>query len=217
MIRSDYFMRQIEQFVNALAEIIFGKKNKQETLLELDKIAKNYLGLDIAIIESMSFNQLKTVFEIDINQYHMKCFMAAELLYKKFKTERLDIDSSMINLENYLKSFELYFEAIQDNKYFQNLNVYDRMNELIKVISKYQIVPNIKFKIMRFFEISGNFAAAEDMLFDLIDEKYNRIQEEGIKFYTRLLDLSDSKLAMGNLPREEVYEGLVRFKSMTNI
>ena len=30
MIRSDYIMRQIEQFVQAIAELLFGKKNNQE-------------------------------------------------------------------------------------------------------------------------------------------------------------------------------------------
>jgi len=217
MIRSDYIMRQIEQFTQAIAEILFGKKNKQESLLELDKLGKSYLGLDLAMMESMSFNQLKTVFEIDINQYHMKCFMAAEVILKKYEREIIESNLSETVLENYLKSFELYFEAIQDNKYFQNSNVYENMNKVNQVISKYDINPDIKFKILCFYEISGNYAEAENILFDLIDDKYNSIQEDGIKFYNRLLDLSDSELTAGNLPREEVYEGLASLKSRINI
>jgi len=210
-------MRQIEQFVQAIAELLFGEKNKQESLLELDKIGKSYLGLDLAMLESMSCNQLKTVFEIDINQYHMKCFMAAEVILKKYEREINESNLSKTVLENYLKSFELYFEAIQDNKYFQNSNVYENIDKVNQEISKYDINSDIKFKILRFYEISGNYAEAENILFDLIDDKYNSIQEEGIKFYNRLLDLSDSELTEGNLPREEVYEGLASLKYMINI
>lgn len=213
MIRSDYIMRQIEQFVQAIAELLFREKNNQEFRVELDKIGKSYLGIDLEMMESMSFNQLKSVFQIDINQYHMKCYMAAEVFLRKLEREILESNLSKTVLENYLKTFELYFEAIQDNKYFQNSNVYKNMEKVNQIISKYDIDPEIKFKILRFYEVSGNYAEAENILFDLIDDKYDSIQEEGIKFYKRLLDLSDSKLVSGSLPREEVLEGLAGLKS----
>lgn len=213
MIRSDYIMRQIEQFVQAISEILFGKKNKEEFQIELDKLGKRYLGLDLSMMESMSFNQLKTVLQIDINQYHMKCYMAAEVLIGKYENEILEGNISKMVLGSYLKSLELYFEAIQDNKYFQNSKVFEKINKIIRTVSKYDIEPDIKFKIFGFYEISGNYAEAENVLFDLFNDKYIGIKEEGIKFYKRLLDLSDSDLVTGNLPREEVLEGLTDLNS----
>jgi hypothetical protein len=181
--------------------------------VELDKIGNMYIGFDLDMMEAMSFTQLKNVLSIDINQYQMKCFMAAEILLAKHKTAKDNLHISGPKFEIYLKIFDLFFEAIHDNTYFQTSAVFDKINEVIQALSGYKINQNIKLKIFHFHDLSGNYGAAENVLFELIGDKPLQLRDIGLEFYKRLLNLDDATLVAGNLPRDEVIEGLVTFKS----
>jgi len=61
----------------------------------------------------------------------------------------------------------------------------------------------------------GKYSQAEDALFEMIEaeDAGEGIVEQGIAFYTRLQQKSDAELLAGNLPREEVAEGLAHLKA----
>ncbi|HEV2660598.1 MAG TPA: DUF6483 family protein, partial [Ktedonobacteraceae bacterium] len=68
-------------------------------------------------------------------------------------------------------------------------------------------------KLFAYYELSGQYARAEDTLFDLLETGNNReMVESGRAFYTRLLAKSDADLQAGNLARDEVDEGLAQLK-----
>ena len=62
---------------------------------------------------------------------------------------------------------------------------------------------------MHFYEQAGKLSAAEDVIFDMIeDDESGDAVEFGRAFYERMMELSDEELAKGNLHRDEVVDGL---------
>ena len=213
MIRSDYIMRLIEQFAQALAKILFKKENNEQVIIKLDDLSQQYLGIDIQMLNSMTSDEILSLFTVNGDLYFVKCFMAAELFRKECEANELIGASYDSNFDNYLKSFLLYFESIFNNYELQNADVFSSIQKIIKIIGKYKLPASVKFKIFLFYELSNDFAAAENMLYELVDDKYDQILKEGIAFYQRLLAKNDEDLEKGNLPRDEILEGLRTFRN----
>ncbi len=79
----------------------------------------------------------------------------------------------------------------------------------------YEIPLNIKEKLFRYYEFTGKYDKAENILYELIEEDSNYINE-GIRFYIRLVSKSEDELKKGNLPKIEVNEGLTYLKEKLN-
>jgi len=59
----------------------------------------------------------------------------------------------------------------------------------------------------------GKYARSEDRLFELAKRRPEEGLQVGIPFYERLLKKTDQELERGNLPRNEVKEGLEELKA----
>jgi hypothetical protein len=69
---------------------------------------------------------------------------------------------------------------------------------------------------MKYFELTGKYSQAENVLFDLVELNPVAARNEGIKFYERLQILSDEKLEAGNYSREEISQGQRDFNERLN-
>jgi hypothetical protein len=75
-----------------------------------------------------------------------------------------------------------------------------------------------------YFEYTGRYARAEEMLFDALGtevgaevdyaEEMEEMLEQGAAFYSRLLGKADQKLEAGNLSRYEIQEGLTKLHQL---
>lgn len=85
-----------------------------------------------------------------------------------------------------------------------------KLGELLESIRVGELPARVGVLLMCHHEHSGQFAAAEDVLFELRDTLgySDWLGELGVSFYKRILMRSDTELSMGNLPRTEVAEGL---------
>jgi hypothetical protein len=80
------------------------------------------------------------------------------------------------------------------------------------------VLPNATAEMLvHYYEQTGAYARAENVLFDLLDtnEDPQRIADTGAAFFTRLMDLSDSELEAGGLSRDEVQAGLEDLSLLT--
>jgi hypothetical protein len=70
--------------------------------------------------------------------------------------------------------------------------------------------------LWRFYEQNGDFARAENVLFELLEEYgvTETVIPHGVAFYERLLARSDFELSSGGLPRDEVEAGLRELRTM---
>jgi hypothetical protein len=64
--------------------------------------------------------------------------------------------------------------------------------------------------LITYYETSGNYEAAEDVVYDWIDSEPGSSEplEAGIAFYQQLLFKSDEEIEAGGLSREEIEDGL---------
>lgn len=90
-----------------------------------------------------------------------------------------------------------------------------KLGELLESIRVGELPAGVGVLLMCHHEHSGQFAAAEDVLFELRDTLgfSDWLGELGVSFYKRILMRSDKELSMGNLPRTEVAEGLQTWTS----
>jgi len=83
---------------------------------------------------------------------------------------------------------------------------------LLDKLDEYELPFEINDLLWRFHEQTGDFAKAEDALFDLLDDAPDLVPE-GIDFYERLATLTDAELLEGDLPRDEVAAGLAELQA----
>lgn len=136
--------------------------------------------------------------------------------------------------EQYKEAENTLCEIIKKNELF---NGKEKLIELYKISKQYGKAEDMLQKLFinsktiyaknkvnkdlfELYKISGQYAKAEDVLYEMIQhtkdfevEKYKGILEHGIRFYEELLNNNDEQLEKGNLPRNEVYDGLNKLKS----
>ena len=66
----------------------------------------------------------------------------------------------------------------------------------------------LNFKIIDYYEFSGQYSKAEDLIFELIENNNKDIIDRSVSFYKKLLHRTDAELESGNLSREEVNDAL---------
>jgi hypothetical protein len=68
--------------------------------------------------------------------------------------------------------------------------------------------------LMHHYERTGQFAKAEDALFDIIEAApaHQQVLEFALAFYERLQSQTTTALEAGNLPRAEVQAGLAQIR-----
>lgn len=92
------------------------------------------------------------------------------------------------------------------------------LNELLKLFDGRGLPVRVAVLLMCQHEHTAQFAAAEDVLFELRESLgwSEWMAELGRTFYERLLKRTDSELTAGGLPRVEVEQGLLDWRQFTS-
>jgi hypothetical protein len=203
----------IEQIVRVLAKILFNVEmgNYRGAFDEIDSAFKGLTGLDYNFLNSLSDKDIIALLKIseDNEITGAKCFMIGKLLKEAAGLKAMEENNYRINSE-YQKALSLYLEGILSNRnsirlfedYFKDIDI------IIEKIKNDEISPDIRFKLFKFYELTGKFDKAEEELFSLEKLNYSEIQKEGINFYKKLEMMSDDELKKGNFSREEAKQGL---------
>jgi Family of unknown function (DUF6483) len=217
MINKDYVLRLAEKFGRFLAIILHLRQANQfeDALIYIDDLFLQMLGLTSSFINSVSeelvLKMISPLGELNVE----KCLWIAVLL----KAEG-DIHEDMGNVDEsyyrYLKSLHFFLAVPPLESNTGELDVGAEVDELLNKLEAYELPGQTKAKLFHYFEQTGRYSRAEDLLFDVIeaDEPAHDMVEQGIAFYTRLQAKSDDVLLAGNLSREEVEEGLEQLKGM---
>jgi len=215
MIRNDYIMRLIEQFVRILSELISKQKSltTEQIYTELDKAAINYLSLDLELLNKMTWTELLHFFTHNEERDAARCYIAAEMIltYAYLNKRHMDIPEPRI------KALALYLEAITTSPELQKSEYFNKVNDVLEKVSAVEIPEDLKLILFRFYELTNEYGRAENILFELTELAIPDLEKIGIDFYQRLLKLSDQELAAGNLPREEVQEGMQTFRQKSHL
>ncbi len=213
MLRNDYLMRLIEQFTQATALILGFKKAKKykNSLAAIQDTVQQIFGVDAKFIDTIPEEDLLILLKVNGNVDPDRAVMIAALqrITGEIFEERNDSDASYFA---YLKSLTLYLEVAisPEEPIFSEYPT--EIEPLLTKLEPYELPYQTKHRLWRYYEKTGNYAKAEDILDELIEtgESQGDILSQGISFYKRLLVKTDADLNAGNLPREEVEEGLTR-------
>ena len=213
----DYIMKMIQQFTNAIARIMGLKaENKIEESQEvLTDTLKGYTGLNNEVLEALPYEILVQKVSGSRQTNTVKSLVLAELLNQQ--AEIYEIKGEMSRSRNlYLKSLNIMINAILngDNSVLEQNE--DNSNELIEIIGRFDVPKESALLLFHYYELTKNYAKAEDVLFELIDEAEvnNDLLARGIAFYERLINIDQTELQKGNLPIDEVLEGLANLKEL---
>jgi hypothetical protein len=210
MIRSDYIMRMIEQLSQVLVQIIFHKRNEEydQAVVQINRALKSLVGLEPETIHSLSAEEIIQLLKLGDRFESEKCLVVAKLIKEDAEVMQLSNPGDQSIDRSYEKSLYLYLEALLAIPDFEEESYLKDISELIGKLQDYPVTQTLKFKLFRYYEWCGQYARAENLLFELVESDYPEIRPAGIKFYQRLRHQSDADLILGGLPRSEVEEGL---------
>lgn len=216
MLQRDYLMKMTQMLTTVLTKVLFNKEKKNyiEAEKEIESAAKTIVGLDLNLIKILNVEDvIKLMKTSDV--YAGRCLISAELLkeYGDILGEKDRINES---IDIYIKSLWLYLETMLTKELPEPEIYFDRVNFLIKSLVTAGSDKNLKIKIFEYYEYSGQYSKAEDILFELIDSDTEGIKDKALKFYERLQMKADDELVKGNFSLEEVEESIEEINSRFN-
>lgn len=213
MIRRDYILRMIEEFIRALARITSLTRSKQfaAAASAIDEEFQKLLGKGADELGQLSETELMArLMEGEGTQaVRDKCLLLTTL----FK-ERGALHAAQNQTEEarafYLKALNLVLGVMLCGEAFERPDFVPKVEELLSLLSEAVLPTATNAALMHHYERIGEFGKAEDRLFALLDADPDNqaLVQWGLTFYERLLHQSDSALLAGNLPREEAEASL---------
>ena len=209
MLQRDYLMKMTQLLVAVLAKVLFHKEknNFDDAQQELESAAKSMVGIDLKLISILSIGDILQLMKTS-DVYAGRCLVSAELL-KEYGDILIEKGKPEDSADIYHKSLCLYIEAMLTKEVPYRVDYYPKINFLISLSNKLNFSPAFKQQLFEYYEMSGQYSRAEDILFEMIEDEVEGIDKKGIKFYERLQKFSDEELFKGNLSREEVDESLL--------
>lgn len=211
MINKDYILRLAERIGRTMA-IILGLREAdqlEDALIYIDEMLLQTTGLTSRFINSLSDEMLiQALSPLGMLDFD-KCLWVAALLKAEGDIYKAK-DNGTESYYRYLRALNLFLAAqAQDRVLVQN-EFFTDIDDLLQQLAEYELPARTKRKLITYYELSGHYAKAEDILFELLepDPTNPALRQEGLDFYHRLLAKNSYDLQAGDLTREEVEEGL---------
>ncbi len=213
MIRRDYILRMIEEFVQALARInsLKGALRWQEADDALDAEFNKLVGAGAQALARLSETELLARV---IEGEPTLAVREKTLILTTLLNEAGDVAAAQDRPEEArecrLKALHLLLDVLGRGEIFECPEFVPAVDVVVTSLQDAPLPPRTRALVMQHYERAGEFAKAEDAFFALLeaDRASREIVDFGIAFYERLLTQSDAALAAANLPRSEVEEGL---------
>ncbi len=212
MVNKDYVLRLAEKFGRMLA-IVLGLRQSnryEEALIAIDDFFLQNLGLTSGFVnsasEDMLLNLISPLGVLNVE----KCLWLAVLL-KEEGDIYLELDRPDDSYYRYIKALFFFVQAALHSSDVKDLDLATPIEDMLNKLAEYELPQPLKNMLFRYFELTGRYAKAENMLFELTEGEGPldaEVMEQGRAFYERLLQKSDADLEAGGLTRPEVEEGL---------
>ncbi len=211
MIKNDYILRIIEQISIVIAQIIGLRSIKkfEESQQILNGAFIQFLGLSLQSVSILSHKDLISVISGSDGIDEGKCIVLAELLKQQADLYEAQ-DNHNHSFAMYLKSLKVFVEVFIMNNDLCTEQYIAEIDDIISIVILYDIPDDSKYLIFEFYDLIGRFDKAEDILFELLWSHNfdNSLVDKGIAFYERLMDKDHQMLMKGNLPIDEIVDGL---------
>ena len=213
MIRRDYILRMIEEFIQVLARINALKKGQlwQEADGVIDAEFRRLVGAGAQAVSQMSETELlaKIIQGEPTQAVHCKTRLLTTLL-----NQAGEVATAQNRLEEgracCLKGLNLLLETMTNSESLDFPDFVPTVEAFVIALQDSPLPLNTQALLMQHYERVGAFAKAEDALFAMLEAEPNqpKLLDFGIAFYQRLRNQSDAGLMVGNLSRPELDAGL---------
>ena len=221
MVKRDYLLRVIEQMGVAWAGVLRLAGLRQGGQYEaagqsIDQLLRQFLGLNSGALETVSAAELIGLIRLGRaaaagdGVVAEKLLLLGALLREQAELHEAHGESDAAAASG-LKALQIYLTVVVEEG-INDERAVAAVAPLLDKLDEYELPFEINDLLWRFHEQTGDFAKAEDALFDLLDDAPDLVPE-GIDFYERLATLTDAELLEGDLPRDEVAAGLAELQA----
>ena len=215
MLYEDYIMRTINLFFKMIFRILkLRQEDYREALQAIDELFKQLFGMGSRLFNTLPEEEILKMLSSENGLQPDKVLIAACLLQEEgmIYKEHLDAGESFGRL---LKALNLMLTVLKDGHKIHLPRQYADPSELIGQLESYHLPKDTLISLAEYYERTGRYAKAEDVLYEALGEEYGdpeewrkRIRE----FYRRLMAKEDSELAKGNLPRNEITDAMLKLE-----
>jgi hypothetical protein len=208
MIRRDYILRMIEEFIQALSRIRSLKQNRSlaKADAELDQEFVRLIKSGAKEVSKLSETELLArLIEGEPTQAVRDKTLLLATLLKEAGDLGVAQDRSEEARGCYLKGLHLLLETSRGE--ISDLPEFVPTIEMfVAALADSPLPLETQARLMQHYESVGEFAKAEDLLFGILDAGPSRlgVLDFGLAFYGRLKSQSDAALEAGKLPRPEL-------------
>lgn len=212
MIERDYIMRMLSQLVQMLTRVLVHKKayDYPQAKREIEGAYKSLLGVSADFIRTFSDIQLIEMFGKDVETAGAKWYILGALLKEEADIHQISQEDDK-SIAGYTKALSLLLTSFLDLlKPIESHHV-ELIEDCVQQLKAVEMPLQIMEKLFLFYEQSGRYDKAENILFDLVKSDVS-YKERGFAFYERLLKKTSEELRAGGLPRNEVLDGIENLK-----
>ena len=217
MMNKDYILRIAERFGRALAIILHLRQSNrhEEALIYIDDIFLQTTGFTSSFVNSASEEMLLQMISPLGVLNVQKCVWIA-LLLKEEGDIYIEMENEDESYYRYLKSLHFFLEAAKHSSEVRDIDIASAIEYDLLVLEAFELPQKTKLALFGYFESMGQYARANDMLFEMIkmgEEAVDAtVMEQGRVFYERLRSKSDAELEDGGMSRDKVEQGLAQFE-----
>jgi hypothetical protein len=217
VIRRDYILRMIEEFIQALARVNALKQDQrwQEAAGVVDEEFQRLIGMGAQAVARLTETELlaRIIRGEPTQAVRDKTLMLTALLKEAGDVAALE-ERAEESRSCYLKGLHLLLETLAHEEVSAFPEFVPRVEMFAAVLRDSTLPLETQALLMQHYERSGEFAKAEDALFAMLEAEPGNagLVKFGASFYKRLQGQSDAALEAGNLPRPELAAGLVELR-----
>lgn len=217
MFRRDYLVRMVEDMTQMIAKVFSLKAERKttEALWEIDELLNRHFRLNSRLLNSLSVEDILSMFRIGGTVEADKLQGVARMLREEGGIYGANGQPEE-ELPRKMKALHLYLAADRHGADAQLLNLKKEIESLLEELSPYRLPAKTERLLPEYYEQTAQYAKAEDSLYRLL-ESGEEIGPDGEALYMRLLSKSDEELEAGNLPRDEVEQGLQEWRRLAGL
>jgi hypothetical protein len=219
MVSDDDVSLILSKMAQAITRISRYKRLGQpmKAMTHLQETLREVLGMNPKSLGWFSHRDLMQIISRGGEPDPKRCLLLARLFKERGELDEWRGDERGA-YENRVKSLNIYLECMTPPLSEQVPESYrqeteDLMDELVSTLDSYRLPPQTLLLMLNFHEKRGNYAEAEDILFELLEQpgseqERNDWVKTGLAFYERLLEKSRRELDRGALPHEDVLQNM---------
>jgi len=213
MIRRDYFLRMIEQFMQVLARLKSLKQDQQwqQAAETLNDGFQQLIGSGAEAVAALSETELlaKLIQGEPTQIVRQKTFLLTSLL-KEAGDVAAAQNRPAESRAGYLKGLHLLLQTLSQGEELDFPDFVPKVDAFVLALADSPLPLETDALLMQHYERTGQFGKAEDALFAMLElhPANEAIIDFGISYYERLKGQSAAALEDGGLPRAEVEAGL---------